>query len=139
MKPRLIDEYVSSGDVRLEYRDLAFLGDESTRAAEAAACALDQGAFWPYHDTLFLNQEGENQGAFTDDRLRQTAATLDLDQATFDDCLDDGTHRDDIAQMTEEARQQGITSTPSVVVNGRLLDGWDFETIEAAITAELDG
>jgi protein-disulfide isomerase len=134
----LIDEYVASGDVRLEYHDLAFLGDESTRAAEAAACALDQGAFWPYHDTLFLNQDGENRGAFTDDRLRQTAAAVDLDEEAFDTCLDDGTHRGDIEQMTEEARQQGITSTPSVVVNGQLLDGWDFGTLESAIAAELD-
>lgn len=138
MKPRLIDQYVASGDVHLEYRDLAFLGDESTRAAEAAACALDQDAFWPYHDTLFLNQVGENQGASTEDRLKQAASALDLDQEAFNACLDDGTHRDDVAKMMEEARQQGITSTPSVEVNGRLLDAWDFETIEAAIAAELD-
>ena len=137
MKPQLVDEYVANGEVRLEYRDLAFLGDESVRAAEAAACALDQGAFWPYHDSLFLNQQGENGGALTDDRLEALARALDLDQAVFERCLDEGTHRDEVQAMTAEARSLGITSTPSVVVNGRLLSGWDFGTLQEAIDAEL--
>ena len=50
--------------VRFEYKDFAFIGPESIRAAEAAACADEQDWFWPFHDTLFANQRGENQGAF---------------------------------------------------------------------------
>ena len=62
------DTYVKNGQVRLVYRDFAFLGEESFRSAEAARCAGDQGKFWEYHDYLFEHQSGENQGAFADEK-----------------------------------------------------------------------
>ncbi len=79
----LFEEYVATGKVRFEYRDYAFIGEESTRVAEAAFCALDQGAFWPYHQTLFANQHGENEGAFSAKRLRSAAEQLGLDGERF--------------------------------------------------------
>ena len=63
-----IDEaYIQSGKVRFGYFNFAFLGPESTWAAEAAECASDQDKYWEYHDVLFSNQSGENQGAFNKD------------------------------------------------------------------------
>src|SRR3989344_9286895 len=56
--PGVIDNYVKKGEVLFVYRDWAFLGPESVRAAEAARCAGDQGKFWEYHDYLYDNQKG---------------------------------------------------------------------------------
>lgn len=133
----MIAEYVTAGRVRLEYRDFAFLGEESTRAAVGAACALDQGAFWRYHDTLYANQAGENGGAFADDRLRRMAGALGLDEDAFATCLDDPAHETAVAAMADEARAAGLRQTPSFVVDGRIVEGGAYEPLAAAIETAL--
>jgi protein-disulfide isomerase len=137
VQPHLIQEYVSTGQVRFEYRDLAFLGEESNRAAEAAACAGDQDAFWRYHDTLFANQHGENQGAFSRERLEAMARQLNLDMGEFTQCLENKKHEDRVNAMRQEAQDLGITATPTLVVNGRVISFGGYEDLKAAIEAEL--
>lgn len=50
--PQLLSDYIATSKVSFEFRDLAFLGDDSQTAAQAAACAIDQDGFWLYHDTI---------------------------------------------------------------------------------------
>lgn len=136
MKPQIVSEYVEPGAVRFEYRDYAFRGPQAIRAAEAAACAADQGAYWRFHDTLFLNQGAAN--SFEDGQLKRMAATLELDTAAFDQCLDSGEKRDAVEQSTEDGRTQGIDSTPSVFVNGTRIDNWsDWNAVKQAIDSAL--
>jgi protein-disulfide isomerase len=136
MAPKLISDYVEPGLVKYEFRDFAFLGPESIRAAEAAACAADQNAFWAYHDTLYQNQRGENQNAFSDARLKQIAATLSLDTETFNTCLDSGAKSDAVKQSSADARKQGIDSTPTIFVDGVEVQ-WQWDTLKPAIDAAL--
>lgn len=136
--PQLIGEYVEPGLMSFEYKPFSFLGEESFRAAEAALCAEDQGAFWPYHETLFQNQHGENLNAFSNERLKQIAASLELDTAAFNGCLDSGQKRADVDAAAADARGNGITSTPSVIVNGALLQNWqDWDQVKAFLDAEI--
>ncbi|MDW7982637.1 MAG: DsbA family protein [Thermomicrobium sp.] len=116
--PTILEQYIATGKVRWEFRDFAFIGKESTRAAEAAFCALDQGKFWEYHAALYANQTGENVGAFTDRRLEEIARVVGLDVGQFRSCLRDGTHADDVQQMVREAQSLGVRATPSFSVNG---------------------
>lgn len=124
----------------LEYRDFAFLQEGSQRAAEAAACAADQGRFWQYHDTLFLNQDPRNPQAFHPDRLKEMGRLIGLDMEQFAPCVDNRTHRAAIEAMTAEARDRGHQGTPSFEVNGEVVpwtrEGW--EPIRARIEAELN-
>jgi protein-disulfide isomerase len=137
LEHRLIDDYVSTGQVSFEYRDFAFIGDDSVRAAEAAFCALDQGAFWLYHRTLFLNQDGENKGAFRESRLRAIAERLDLDTARFEQCLSDESYQDEVEATRQEARALGISGTPSFVINGTLIEYRGYDSVTAAIENAL--
>jgi protein-disulfide isomerase len=114
---------VATGKVRFGYWNYAFLGEESQWAAEAAECAADQDKYWEYHDKLFASQSGENQGAFTKDKLKQFAADLSLDTAAFNDCLDSGNHAAQIQTDSQMAQQIGVRSTPSFLVNGTPLVG----------------
>jgi protein-disulfide isomerase len=138
---QIIDKYGETGQVRFEYNHYAFLGPESIRAAEAAECANEQGAFWDYHDTLFLNQNGENQGALSDSNLANFAARIGLDEAAFTECLDSGKYREDIEESLNTGVELGVQSTPSFIVNGELVRGaLPFEEfdriIESALTAQ---
>lgn len=134
---RLISDFVVTGQASFEYRDFAFIGDDSERAAEAAACALDEGAFWAYHKTLFYNQDGENAGAFRERRLRAMAEELGLDADRFGGCLGNGTHADEVEAMRQEAQDLGVSGTPSFFVNGERVEYRGYESVAAAIERHL--
>ena len=51
----MIEGYVEDGTLRFEWRDFAYLGQESKTAAQGARAAQYQGKFWDYHDALYRN------------------------------------------------------------------------------------
>jgi protein-disulfide isomerase len=124
--------------VRIGYQHFAFLGDESFWAAEASECAADQDKFWEYHDYLFINQNGENQGAFVKDNLKRFAADLGLDTALFNTCLDSGKYAEAIQTQTAASQSLGVRSTPAFVINGQPLVGAQpFDVFQQYIEAQL--
>ena len=112
------DEYVANGQVRVGYVQFAVLGPESQWAAEASECAADQGMFWEYHDYLFVNQNGENRGAFNKDNLKAFAADLGLDEEAFNTCMDTQKYAQTVLSETQWAQSVGVLCTPTVVING---------------------
>ena len=116
--PTIEEQYVVTGVAKIVAEPIAILGSESVQAGAAAACVDEQGEFWAYHDILFANQAGEQQGAFSDDRLIEMADALDLDADAFTTCLDSERHVSTVETNTDDARDLGITSTPSFLVNG---------------------
>ena len=118
---------------------MAFLGEESVWAAEASECAGDQDAFWEYYDKLFASQQGENQGAFNKDNLKQFAADLKLDTEAFNECMDSGKYTDIVNEQTAGAQQLGVRSTPSFVVNGTpIIGAQPFSAFQQLIESELN-
>lgn len=111
--------------MRFGYLHMAFLGQESQWAAEASECADDQGKFWEYHDKLFASQNGENQGAFTRDNLKQFGVDLGLDKASFSACIDSGKYTQVVQQQTQLLEQLGVQSTPTFLVNTTPVQGAD--------------
>jgi protein-disulfide isomerase len=140
-EPEIINTYVTSGKVYYEYRSVgAFIGPDSASAAEAAYCAGDQGEFWEYHDVLYSNWTGENVGDFTPDKLRQYAVTISLDPKSFGDCLTMNKYASQIQQDVTNAKTDGIRSTPSFLINNKLVEGAQpFDVFQKAIEAGLRG
>ncbi len=126
------------GQVLLEYRDLTFDNEESTRAAEAAACANEQGQFWAYHEQLFLHQRPSDVESFSDEQVREIAGEVGLDREAFDTCLVEGRFADEIAAMQAEARELELDSTPTLVINGEIVPFESYDQIRARIDAALD-
>lgn len=136
--PRLKAEYIDTGKASFVYQDYAFLGTESVRASIAAKCAKDQGKFWEYHDYLFAQQNGENEGGFTDQKLRSFAAALKLNQSSFNTCLQQSKYETSVKAETAAGQALGISGTPTVLVNGTMLVGaLPYEQFKAAIEAAL--
>src|SRR3989344_2111035 len=120
---QIIETYVKTGKAAFVWRDFAFLGEESFRAAEAARCAGEQGKFWDYHDKLFNNQKGENEGAFSDQNLKRFSKELNLDEAKFNSCFDSGKFRKQIEGTTAEGKSLGVSGTPATFINGQMVSG----------------
>jgi len=136
-KPKIEDDYIKTGRVRLVFKNFAFLGQESVWAAEAAYCAAEQGGFWAYHDKLFANQRGENRGAFSKPNLVRFARELGLKAEDFQSCLDSGRYRQKIQDELREGKAQGVNSTPSFIVNGQLVRGADYLRLRELIESYL--
>ena len=56
-KPTITKEYIDTGKVNLVFVDMAFLGRDSPKAAQASYCAEEQDMYWEYHDVLYNLQE----------------------------------------------------------------------------------
>ena len=52
--PKIEEDYIATGRVRYEFRNLVVHGEAALLAAVAGECAHDGGRFWSYLDRLFL-------------------------------------------------------------------------------------
>jgi protein-disulfide isomerase len=121
--------------VRLVYRHLPLdrIHPHARGAAEAAACADEQGHFWAYHDKLFQN----NRALAKQDLLRYASET-GLDAQRFGACVEERRFKDKVEADLQAARAVGISGTPAFVVNGVLLTGAQpAEEFYAVIDAAL--
>jgi protein-disulfide isomerase len=121
--------------VKFVWKDfpLTSIHPHAAKASEAAHCAGDQGKYWEYHDVLFANQR-----ALQEEHLRKYAAGLNLNTAAFGTCLDAGKHASRVQAGLQEATQLGLSSTPSVFINGRLVMGaQSLEVFQGIIEDEL--
>ena len=102
-------------------------------AAEASACAAEQGQFWPYHDRLF-----EQQSKLSDSDLKTHAAALGLDTARFNACFDAHKYKARVDADMQAGNEAGVNGTPAFFINGRLLSGAQpFDEFKRVIDEEL--
>jgi protein-disulfide isomerase len=131
------DKYVKSGKVKMVYRDFAFLGPESTAAAEAAECAKDQGKFWSYHDALYTAEiaDGEEgNGNLNKTLFMKLAKDVGMDTGKFESCIDSKKYAAVVANIVAEAQAAGVNSTPTIFVGSeKILGAQPFSVFQAAI------
>ncbi len=143
----VVENYVAQGQVYYIFRQYPFLDDrsasrESDQAANASMCAAEQGKFWDYHDILFANWSGENQGAFSDKRLVAFAQNVGLDMGSFEACFEENRYEDQIQEDLTRGVQLGVQGTPSAFVNGVAVNPPyvpSYEDMQQAIEAALAG
>jgi len=121
-------------DVRLVFRDFPLkMHPNAAAAAEAGACADEQGQFWAMHDLLFENRE--NLGTAD---LKRYARTAGLDGNRFDQCLDSGKTQARIAASLEEGERVGVEGTPALFINGRMFSGTtSYAELKQTVEEEL--
>ncbi|MFB3904965.1 MAG: DsbA family protein [Acidobacteriota bacterium] len=111
--PRLEEEYINSGRVKLVFQNLPLeqIHKSAFRAAEAADCAGQQGQFWPMHDLLFANSADLSEEAFA-----RFARRLNLSQEAFATCMVERKSRAEVESDVNEARQLAINGTPTFLI-----------------------
>ena len=121
--------------VRVVWKDfpLTQIHPQAFKAAEAGHCAADQGKFWEFHDKLFGNQQ-----ALQPEFLKQYAKDSGMDASKFDSCLDSSKYAERVRDSVAAGARLGVSSTPTVFVNGRMLEGAQpYEAFAAVIDEEL--
>ena len=138
-----IDDLVAAGTVQVHYHGMAFLdtdenGRYSTRALNAAAVvanAAGTGAYATFHQLLFANQPEEGGSGLTDAQLIAYAGQAGATGPTVESGIEDLVYGDWVAQAEEQASKDGVTGTPTLLVDGKKLDDLTPAGLTAAVTA----
>jgi protein-disulfide isomerase len=144
--PVLVQDYVRTGKMRMEFRDLAFIGKDSEKAGRWAAAAGQQGKLWNFSDIFYFNQGQENTGYVTDKFLAKIAKAAGVDPVKAKAYADTPAADQPRQVATALAQRYDVTSTPTFMV-GRRGGGLakvpaaptDTNTLKAAIDGQLKG
>jgi len=85
--------------------------------AMGGLCAQEQNGFWPYHDKVFSSQVDKPEAK----DVVQLATEAGLDGAAMQSCLASGRMKERLAAQIEEAREGGVSATPTLFINGKRL------------------
>ena len=122
--PGINDRLIKTGRLRFRYRDFPLPQHQYSRlAAHAAACANDQGKYWPMHDRIYEGQgdwaESGDAGRF----FRAYAQQVGLDVGVYDACMQSAKYAGRIQASYELGQRYGVPSTPSIMIGNRLWTG----------------
>ena len=124
--PDIRARLIKTGQISYRYFDFPLPMHRNTWAAShAAACAEEQGKFWPMHDRLYANQsEWNGEATSNPKKLFMAYATgLALDTKKFEDCFDSQKYQRQIEANKAEAERRQINSTPTFVIGKRVIPG----------------
>jgi protein-disulfide isomerase len=122
--PTIEERLIKTGRVRWRYRDFPLQQHAFARlAAHSAACADEQGKYWEQHQRIY---EGQSEWAAARDAgpiFRDYARAAGLDLGRYDACMKAGKYAGRIQASYNEGVQLGVSSTPTLLVSGRLYRG----------------
>lgn len=129
--PQILETY--GDNVRFVYRNMPILQESSSFAAQAGLCAHEQGAFWEFHDYMFLNMQSRNRAAFI-----AFAEQNGLDVEQFTACYDENRYAGAVTLDLLDGQALGVRGTPAFFINGRFVSGAQpFSIFATVIEAEL--
>ena len=140
----IITNYVETGKVKIIFKDYNIIGSDSVNASHGAHCAKDQGMFWEYHDILYSNWTGENNGWASPENLILFAEEINLDMDKWVKCMDEKPHSKTILTSNEDAKKLQLTGTPAFfVINSdgqvsKLFGAQPFEVFERVFNEILE-
>jgi protein-disulfide isomerase len=112
----IITNYVETGKVKIIFKDFNIIGSDSVNASHGAHCAKDQGMFWEYHDILYSNWTGENNGWASPENLAIFAQQIGLNMNKWSECMKKGSHSQIILKSNDDARALELTGTPAFFI-----------------------
>jgi len=141
---KIMKNYIETGKVKMIFKDYNIIGKDSVKASQGAHCANDQGLFWEYHDRLYSNWTGENNGWASGANLANYAQDIGLEMNQWTDCMSQQKHSKTILDSNEDAKKLQLTGTPAFFVinsNGqvsKLFGAQPFEVFERVFNEILE-
>jgi protein-disulfide isomerase len=140
----ILKNYVNTGKVKIIFKDYNIIGEDSVKASQGAHCANDQGLFWEYHDILYSNWTGENNGWASSENLAIFAQQIGLNMNKWSECMNKGSHSQIILKSNDDARTLQLTGTPAFfIINSegevsKLFGAQPFEVFKKIFDEQLE-
>ena len=137
--PKIKTDYINNGKVLLEYREVYFDGP-GLWAGLLARCQGSQ-KYFPMIDLIYKKQKDWASGN-RDDIIkgllsigRQSGLTDDKSRQ----CMENSIMAKDLIEIFKKnAAEDGISSTPSFVINGELIENMSYEELKKIIDKNLN-
>lgn len=113
----VVETYGAAAKIIFKQLPLTSIHARALPAAEAAACANEQGKFWQYYNDLF------NTKKLSDTDLTTTAAAVGLDLNKFAMCQKNHKYQSAIERDVNDAIALGVRGTPTYFVNNEVIEG----------------
>jgi protein-disulfide isomerase len=111
--PAIVNEYVRTGRIKIDFRGLAFLGPDSLKALKIAVAAGLQNKLWQVVGLFYENQGAENSGWVTDSLIDQILAEVPgLDAARVKADAKSPKVANQIEAVRAEATRLNVGGTP---------------------------
>jgi len=142
-EPEIVKNYVDTGKVKLVFKDLTIIGQDSVNAAHAAHCAQEKGKFWEYHDALYNNWAGENTGWASSKNLLAFATKLNITESDFNACMTNSKYISTVQGSVSDAHALGLTGTPDFFIIGpdnsidKIVGAQPYESFDEIFKAKL--
>jgi protein-disulfide isomerase len=137
--PAIKERYIDTGKAQFYFKNYPILGDGSERAALAAEAVYHQDGegFWKYHNALYANQGPETENWVTLDLLvnlvDENVPNIDANKLKED--IEMQTYENEVEEDKEKGENSGVTGTPTVFVNGVMVENNNdvLKAIEQAV------
>ncbi len=134
-----LEQLTRSGEAKVVYHMVSFLGQESVRAANAAYCAVPEGRFIEFHKSLYAIQGAENSGLYVDKNLLEVGKRLGITSSEFEDCVTSMKNADNVKNVANSMSKYKVDSTPTVFINNKLwrpsTNTFNVDEFKAAVEA----
>lgn len=143
--PKLIEDYVKTGKLKILFKDFAFLGPDSQTAGYAARAVWETAPdkFYEWHKAVFDHQDDENGGwGNKEDILALTKTISGIDAAKVEQLMTDhaGDYQKAIEADGAEGNAMGVNGTPGAIIGKQLIVGAQpVSEYAKAIDAALSG
>ena len=139
-QPVLKEILATYGDkMQFEYKHYPLpIHPYAQQAGIAAEAAGQQGKFFEFHDALFEKQNEWSKSATPVAFFAKYAEELGLDVEKFKQHQKSSLLRDAVRSDLNEARELGLTATPTFFLNGEKMEITSFEDFIAQIAFAID-
>lgn len=114
--PTVVQNYVRTGKVRLEFRPRVFIGADSEKAARTVIGAGTKNKLWNTLELFYASQGEENGGWVTDDLVTRVVKAVGLDPKQVSEAGAAQAATDEIRDADLLATRNGLDSTPSFLI-----------------------
>ena len=134
-----LTELIALGDVAVEFLPIRFVTDYGSRAGSAATCvAVGAPEQWlDVHTALYDNFDATTNG-WSNDQFRDFLSSQGVTDKAVLECVADGEYVDWIQQSTAAATEAGITSSPTLLINGEKSELLSAAELRAAVDKLLE-
>ena len=137
--PKLKADYINSGKVLLEYREVYFDGP-GLWAGLLARCQGNQ-KYFPMIDLIYRKQKDWARGNRDEiiDGLLSVGRQSGLTDEKSRMCMEDNSLAENLIEIfRKNTNVDGISSTPSFVINGELFQNMSYDELKKIIDAKLN-
>lgn len=124
--PAIIENQVKKGRVKIDFRNLTIISEESIPAGAAALAAGKQGRGWNFVELFYRNQGSEATGYADDgpflEAVTKAAGVKNLAKWSSERSELEG----EVEKTTQEAKNLGFDGTPSFAIKGPNTEGLEL-------------